>query len=1056
MRLTGEAGNNGYNNGGNMTLTQRIRVLACFGMVLLATAAAEAQTGPVADQIAQHEQKLATARQAKSVGEEAIELNVLGMLYRQAGKMDKALECLNEALPMERNADNQPGQAMTQNIMGRIYSDLGQEDKALALFNEALPVWRGLGIRQVEANTLTYMGRAYNNLGQREEALKDLNEALAIWQNLGNGQDKTRTLRERLHDLSQLRALKELRDAMPKWLETVGRAGEANTLDNLGETYSGMGQAREAFNYFNQALPIWREVGEQGGEALTLNSMGRAYADLGQKQNALEVFNRALAICRTIGNRQAEALTLNNMGRLYRDLGEPQTALDYYNQALPIWREVGSRTGEGLALNDIGRAYADMGQPRKALDYCDQALPIWREIGNRRGEAMTLNNMGRDYSDLKEADKALEFDRQALPIWREVKDRRGEALAMMTIGWAYSARKEKEKALASELAALSLAKAVGDPEIQGVVETSLMIGFRDQHLPEEAIFFGLDAVNSYEQIRKNISGMAKDLQAGFAQSKSTTYRVLAELLVETGRLGEAEEILDLLKEQELKDIVHGANPDAAPQVAPLKLTAGQLKAQSDMAELEKKALAFEQLSVESAGLQAKAARTPEEDARLKALNASMEQENAELQTFFTGTIYAELDRRSNASPAGGVSGDDDSAQSYLQNTLKKLGPHVLGIRLLLGEDHAYEIVVTANARKKFELKATPAELRSKAFEVVKILGLRNSDPRPQLAQLYAMIVAPLEDELKSLDTPPDAQGRVPTLLWSLDDALRYLPMAALYDGQHYMVERFNNVLFTPESYGHMVESPLMNGSAPSVLAMGLSKSYGGLPALPGVMLELDAVVHDPAAPESHGPMEGKLLSNEKFTLAALKTELGAGKSFPVVHIASHFVVETGSGAEPFLMLGGEDAREAKGYEWDLSEMEDSTVAFHGTRLLTLSACSTGKDYTSRNGLEMDSLGMIAQQKDAEAVLATLWDVNDASTSRLMSDFYERWVKHAADGKAEALRQAQLAFLRGPAVAPGSRGGRGFETVPESTSVAQEAEYSHPFYWAPFVLIGNYH
>jgi CHAT domain-containing protein len=254
----------------------------------------------------------------------------------------------------------------------------------------------------------------------------------------------------------------------------------------------------------------------------------------------------------------------------------------------------------------------------------------------------------------------------------------------------------------------------------------------------------------------------------------------------------------------------------------------------------------------------------------------------------------------------------------------------------------------------------------------------------------------------------------------------------------------------------MVESPLINGSAPSVLAMGLSKSYGGLPALPGVMLELDAVVHDPAVPESHGPMEGKLLLNEKFTLAALKTELGAGKSFPVVHIASHFVVEAGSGAEPFLMLGGEDAGETKGYEWDLSEMENSTVAFHGTRLLTLSACSTGKDYTSRNGLEMDSLGMIAQQKDAEAVLATLWDVNDASTSRLMSDFYDRWVKHAADGKAEALRQAQLAFLRGPAGAPGSVGGRGFETVPKSTSVAQEAEYSHPFYWAPFVLIGNYH
>jgi CHAT domain-containing protein len=270
-----------------------------------------------------------------------------------------------------------------------------------------------------------------------------------------------------------------------------------------------------------------------------------------------------------------------------------------------------------------------------------------------------------------------------------------------------------------------------------------------------------------------------------------------------------------------------------------------------------------------------------------------------------------------------------------------------------------------------------------------------------------------------------------------------------------MVERFNNVLFTPESYGHMADSPLMNGPNPSVLAMGLSKSYGGLPALPGVMPELDAVVHDPAAPESHGPMEGKLLPNDQFTLAALKTELGPGKSFPVVHIASHFVVETGKGEEPYLMMGGEDVGDENGYEWNLSDMENSTVAFHGTRLLTLSACSTAKDYKSRDGLEMDSLGMIAQQKDAEAVLATMWDVNDASTSRLMSDFYSRWVTHPTDGKAEALRQAQMALLRGPAEAPNANGERGFQTRQGTEPGTHETGYSHPFYWAPFVLIGNY-
>jgi len=218
---------------------------------------------------------------------------------------------------------------------------------------------------------------------------------------------------------------------------------------------------------------------------------------------------------------------------------------------------------------------------------------------------------------------------------------------------------------------------------------------------------------------------------------------------------------------------------------------------------------------------------------------------------------------------------------------------------------------------------------------------------------------------------------------------------------------------------------------------------------------LDAVVHDPAVSDSHGPMEGKLLPNEQFTLTALKAELGPGKSVPVVHIASHFVVETGGGEEPFLMLGGEDSGDTNGYAWNLSDMQNSRVAFHGTRLLTLSACSTAKDYKSRDGVEMDSLGMIAQQKDAQAVLATLWDVSDESTSKLMSNFYSTWLEHPADGKAEALRQAQIALLRGPVVAAPTGSDRGVKIAEGPTPASNGLGYSHPYYWAPFVLIGNY-
>jgi CHAT domain-containing protein len=174
-----------------------------------------------------------------------------------------------------------------------------------------------------------------------------------------------------------------------------------------------------------------------------------------------------------------------------------------------------------------------------------------------------------------------------------------------------------------------------------------------------------------------------------------------------------------------------------------------------------------------------------------------------------------------------------------------------------------------------------------------------------------------------------------------------------------------------------------------------------------------------------------------------------------VHIASHFVLDAGGGSEPYLMLAGESASVPEGFELTLSKLEDSTITFHGTRLLTLSACSTAKGDVANDGLEMDSLGMIAQQKDAEAVLVTLWDVNDLSTSRIMSDFYARWVKNPADGKAEALRQAQLALLRGASIPSLTATGRGLQAEETPHPASRPHDYAHPYYWAPYVLIGNY-
>jgi CHAT domain-containing protein len=123
-------------------------------------------------------------------------------------------------------------------------------------------------------------------------------------------------------------------------------------------------------------------------------------------------------------------------------------------------------------------------------------------------------------------------------------------------------------------------------------------------------------------------------------------------------------------------------------------------------------------------------------------------------------------------------------------------------------------------------------------------------------------------------------------------------------------------------------------------------------------------------------------------------------------------------------------------------------------LLTFSACKTAVAAKATDGHEVDGLAGVGHKLGAKAVMASLWEVDDASTSKLMSDFYQRWAGSGVSvAKVEALRQAQLDLLLGkdrPNEAANSRGfgsAKAAQTVPEG--------YAHPYYWAPFVLMGNW-
>ena len=171
---------------------------------------------------------------------------------------------------------------------------------------------------------------------------------------------------------------------------------------------------------------------------------------------------------------------------------------------------LGTVRAEAFVLNTLGVIYATMGQYDKAVSYDQQALTIAREIKDRIDEISALNNLGAAYMKLAQYDKATGYHEQALSISREVKARDAEAGGL-----------------------------------SGLMDTSLAAG-----RPRLAIFYGKQAVNTFQSMRSDFRGLSQELQRSFLKGNEKPYHTLAEILIAQGRLAEAEQVLALLKEEE--------------------------------------------------------------------------------------------------------------------------------------------------------------------------------------------------------------------------------------------------------------------------------------------------------------------------------------------------------------------------------------------------------------------------------------------------------------------------------------------------------------------------
>lgn len=316
--------------------------------------------------------------------------------------------------------------------------------------------------------------------------------------------------------------------------------------------------------------------------------------------------------------------------------------------------------------------------------------------------------------------------------------------------------------------------------------------------------------------------------------------------------------------------------------------------------------------------------------------------------------------------------------------------------ILLG-DRTEVLIETGGTLRRFSVPISRGEFTAA------VRKLRVGIERPSAGDQYREPARTLYQWLLADASPWLVSQKVDTLVFVPSGPLRTVPLAVLLDGDQFLIERYA-VATTPAI---TLIPTLVAPTSNRVLIAGLTKSVQGFSGLPSVGAEMRTI-------ESIFPNQS--LKDESFSLASIRTDLSA-PNFSVAHLATHGEFSA-------------DHRQSFILTYDSRLTMDGLQSALGRRgdpldLLVLSACSTAA------GDDRAALGLagVAIQAGAKSALASLWSINDEATASLMGTFYKS-IKAGGETKAQSLREAQLAVLRSPG-------------------------FSHPSYWAPYLLIGNW-
>ncbi len=838
---------------------------------------------------------------------------------------------------------------------------------------------------------------------------------------------------------------------------------QTQNLVQQGKNFYDAGQFAQAVKVLQQATSAFKANGDELNQAIALSNLSLAYQQLGQLPQAESVIAQSLNVLQTeqnIGTAKEQlqilAQALDVRGRLQLAQGQSEAALTTWQQGFEIYTKIGDNAG--LTHNQINQAQAQQAlghyrQAQKILTQVNQTLQQQPDSTLKATGLRSLGNVLRVVGNSKTSRKILE---QSLAITKRMgkADATGTLSAqavsdtLLSLGNTARAQQDIPTALKFYQQAAT-ASAAPNTCIQAQLnQLSLLLEIKQWDAAEEL----------YPQIQASIANLPTsrttvDARINFAQSLTrlkqhdTTVAVswqdIAQLLAAS-----VQQAQDLKDQRAISYALGNLGElyeqtgqwNEAENLTQQALFAAQTINATEITYLWQWQLG--RLLKNQGNIQGAIAAYSEAVNNLRSLRSDLVAVNPDIQFSFRNEVepvYRQLVDLLLRSEGGSAPSFENlqtarttieslqlaELENFFRSACLDAKPELLDLVVDKGDRTAaviYPIILPDRLEVILKLP-THKNLRhyttkKSQVEVAKTLESlqqylkepdRTNDVQKLSQQLYSWLIQPLEVELEKM--------QVKKLVFVLDGALRNVPMGVLYNDkqQKYLIEKYA-IALTPSL--QLLEPTPLQRERLSALTAGLSESR----EVAGIKFpRLQNVLHELKQIEAEVPKSEELL-NQRFTYANIQKQINSNP-FTVVHMATHGRFSSNL-EETFILT------------WDrllkIDELDNLLRTSDNSRssaieLLVLSACETAA------GDNRAALGLagIAVRAGARSTLATLWQVDDLSTARLMSEFY-RQLADPKLTKAEALQKAQLALWND-----------------------KTQDWKRPYFWAAYVLVGNW-